>query len=242
MLTSCSEHLMPILWGHTHRVVGLAMGLLTGLSSWAGRPLTTDDAGTAERGSCQIEAWQDRQDGETVRNLGAACGVLEGVELGVEFARAHSHGEHASARGLALKWVPESWTWRDWQFGIKLAMGQDREPGTGWQSSSRSALLLASWVPNDTWAVHVNAGHAHRPLAGENARQAAVAVTWQPDPRWLLFAEVTADQHEDVGRAAGVRWWLIPDTLGLDATVQKAHRSGTGTGWGVGLGWYGLRW
>lgn len=102
--------------------------------------------------------------------------------------------------------------------------------------------MLASWIPNDTWAVHVNAGHAHRPLAGENARQAAVAVTWQPDPRWLLFAEVTADQHEDVGRAAGVRWWLIPDTLGLDATVQKAHRSGTGTGWGVGLGWYGLRW
>ncbi|NBD21579.1 hypothetical protein GTZ97_12980 [Aquabacterium fontiphilum] len=222
--------------------LGLAVALTLCQPALAGRPLTTDDAGTAEAGSCQVEAWQDRQDGETARTLGAACGLIDGLEVGMELARAEAGGEHARARGLALKWVPEAWRWHDWQFGVKLAVGQDREPGAGWKRSDQSALLLASWVPNDTWAVHVNLGHAHRPLESENARQAAVAVTWQPHPRWLVFGEMIADQHDDVGRAAGVRWWLVPEVLGVDATVQKTHRSDARTGWGIGLGWYGIRW
>lgn len=208
----------------------------------AGRPLSTDDASTAEAGTCQIEAWQDRQDSETARFLGAACGLTDRLEAGLEFARSRAGDDRAQARALAVKWVPPSWQWQDWQFGLKLGLGQSRASGAAWHSSDRSALLLASWAPHADWAVHINVGHAHRPLDNRHARQGAVAVTWQPHPRWLAFAEIAGDQHDDVSRAAGVRWWLLPDVLGLDATVQKTHRSDAHTGWGLGLGWYGLKW
>lgn len=239
-----SAHERPLL-ARTRRTLGavcLGLGLCLSQPTLAGRPLTTDDAATADAGSCQMEAWQDKHNGETARTLAAACGVADGVELGLEWARAQAGGAHADARGLALKWVPSAWQRQDWQFGVKLAVGQNHLPGGDWRSTDQSALLLASWVPNDAWALHVNVGHAHRPLEGEDARQAAVALTWQPHPRWLVFAELIADQHDDVGRGAGVRWWLIPEVVGLDATVQKTHRRDARTGWGIGFGWYGIRW
>lgn len=64
------------------QVLSLA-GLLVALSAHAGRPLMTDDAGVANRGTCQVETWAERQ-GPALRWVTApAC-------------------------GLVLKWVPEA--------------------------------------------------------------------------------------------------------------------------------------
>jgi hypothetical protein len=66
------------------RLFGALLLLILSDASRAGRPLTTDDAGVAEAGSCQIESWLEHQPGTPGPRqpqgfvLAPACGLAPG--------------------------------------------------------------------------------------------------------------------------------------------------------------------
>lgn len=93
--------------------------------AFAGRPLASDDAGTAGAGTCQLESWVEHAGSNRSLIAAPACGVAQGMELGVDYALPHPRNVLRATGGLALKWVPESWRAETragaLNFGLKLS-------------------------------------------------------------------------------------------------------------------------
>lgn len=223
--------------------------LLMSASAWAGRPLDTEDAATAEPHTCQIEVWRDHQASARSSQVAVACGVAQGLELGWGQSRAWDHGLSAnalSAQGLAIKWVPTAWRlalpdalWGgEVQAGVKAEVTRSPDEGL----SALAVQSMASWRIDADWSVHANLGVQRLSSLSSTAAQVRLAVVWAPHPRALLFAEAAASQHPQWfgGRslALGGRWWLLTDQLGLD--LKASQEAGiAATRWSLGLGWYG---
>jgi len=234
-------------WMHVSAKISMGM-LITSMAInvMAGRPLATDDAGTADAKTCQVESWIEKQASEHEWVVSPACGLVDGVELGFEYARPESINDVTAEAGLALKWVPASWqtstAWGDLNFGLKFSTGHAKPVGSGWRPVDRGALLLATLVPNEQWTVHGNLGAVYDRDNKTTGTVLNVATTYTPTDNWLVFAEVQAnDKHEVFDKnvlSSGVRYWLVPDKLGVDLTAS--HQKGALTLWTVGFGWYGL--
>lgn len=232
-------------------VLGVAVAVP---AAHAGRPLATDDAATAEPGSCQLEAWQDRARAARDTVLAPACGLPGGLELGAEGAWPRPVQDVRATAAVSLKWVPEAWRLDtplgETGFGLKFAAGLERPAAAGagraWRHAESTLLALASLQPAPTLAWHLNAGvgqaRAAAPAHDTSTWLAGVAASWTPNADWLVFAEAqTSGRREAFGGlrlATGARRWLLPERLGLDLTL--ARERGSPRTVGVGLGWYGI--
>jgi hypothetical protein len=231
-----------------HTVLVAILLSLAAASAWAGRPLATDDAGTAELGTCQLESWLERAGSDRALVIAPACGVVAGVELGADYTLPKTRDVLRGAAGVAMKWVPESWQTDTplgaMNFGIKLGAAFERPAGGNWRSSETGALALATLVPAENWVLHGNLGFAHERAGGQTAGLMNVAVTWAPQALALLFAETQANNRRAVfGNTVytgGGRWWAVKDRVGLDLTASREATSGAQTVWTLGFGWYGL--
>jgi hypothetical protein len=215
------------------------------LLAHAGRPLAVEDAGVNPVAQCQVESWLERGTATgsvTHFVLAPACGVFQGVELGLEGGWAQQSSRGDTHRALALKWVPEAAQWGPWQFGAKLTVGSQRPAGENqWGDAPTGVLAIGTWQTSEQWTVHVNLGADTPHDNGETVGHAGVAAVWTPHPSVLMFAELTGAQRESATRGAGLRYWLIPDTLGLDVTVSRTNAVRDSTSLTLGVGWYGIR-
>jgi hypothetical protein len=226
------------------RCTSVSIGLLAAtLSALAGRPLSVEDAGVNELAQCQVESWFSRTSGAgTSLVVAPACGVMPGVELGLEVDAPRHTSTTDAGRGLALKWVPEWAQYGDWKLGAKLSVGSDMPAGSGqWQSAPTSVLGIATYSLNEQWTAHVNVGLDVEHHPRDRKANAGLALVWTPHERWLVFAELTGTEQQSATRGAGARYWLIPEVLGLDATLSKANAVKDSTNWTLGLGWYGIK-
>jgi hypothetical protein len=57
----------------------------------------------------------------------------------------------------------------------------------------------------------------------------------------MVFAELNGDNRSAATQSVGMRWWLLPETLGLDVTTSRTNATSDSQTWGIGLGWYGLK-
>jgi hypothetical protein len=228
----------------------LLLVLLSTFPLWAtaGRPLATDDAGTAPAGSCQAEAWGEKAGSDRAWVLAPACGIAAGVEAGAEYRRPRPRGTVRGQGGLALKWVPADWTLEtgagELNLGLKASAGWAQLAGGHWQRSGASLLGLVSWSPGPAWTVHANLGAARDTASASSAALLNLALVWTPVERLLLVVETQRNDRRDVFGGAvnsvAARWWLLKDALGLDLSASRESRSGGPTQWTLGLGWYGI--
>ena len=230
-------------------LVALAIaGALLPVTARAGRPLASDDAGTADTGTCQIESWLERAANERAWVFAPACGIAKGIEIGADYSVPHPRDTMRASGGLALKWVPEGWRATTpagkINFGLKLNLSFEHPSAAGWRRSETGVLALATLKPNDELAVHANLGPAHRHDSGTTAALLNLAIAWTPSDRTLLFAESQANSKSAVFggtvNSTGGRWWLVKDRFALDLTASRQAGAAIGTLWTLGLGWYGL--
>jgi hypothetical protein len=223
------------------KVLIWALGAGVGAHAWAARPMTTEDADSSEAGQCQVEAWTDHDHRGQHAHLSPACGLVDGVELGAELIGGSPASAEPSSRALSLKWTPTWLTWEGWIAGIKAGAEQKKSPNTGrWGAAGASLTALASRHLSDDLTLHINLGHYHSQPATPTATLAAAGLAWTPQERWLVFAELQAQHQASALQQAGVRWWLLPDQLGLDLTAGRSNGVRNSRSWGLGLGWYGL--
>ena len=217
----------------------------------AGRPLSSDDASTADAGTCQVEAWFGRDTGNTGTRsmvLAPACGLAADLEIGADHTRFSARGTQPDEGGLALKWVPSAWrvgsAAGELNFGLKLSGAWVKAAGASWQQAQTGALVLATLQVSDSVAVHANLGLARDHALRTRGTLLNLALVWAPLEALLLFAEAQGnDRREVFGRtvySAGARWWLVKGTLGLDLGASREAGAGAGTRWRFGLGWYGI--
>lgn len=216
--------------------------LLSPHAAEAGRPLSVEDAGVNDFRNCQVEFWLDRTDNENVFFPGVACGVADGLELGVGLAAPRRTSRADQGRELALKWAPEWAQWQGWRWGAKLAKSFDRPAGeTRWQDGAINALGIASYPFGDALTLHLNGGVEFTRRPAEANATAGLALAWTPADRWIVFAEMFGAQRSGATRGAGLRYWVVPEVLGLDLTAQRTNTAGGVNTYTVGLGWYGLK-
>jgi hypothetical protein len=231
--------------------VGLGLALV--LSLWlpdkalAGRPLSSDDAATADAGSCQLEGWGEKSGSSRAWVLAPACGVAAGWEIDLDYTHPQPQDELRGEAGFAIKWVPKSWSLLtpagSVNFGLKMGLGYERPVDGGWRRSGQGLLGLATLVVNEDFALHANLG-PHQDRASKQVGTALnLALVWVPHPAGLLFAEVQAnDRRALMGptqRTVGGLWWVTPDKFGLSLTLSRPVGSNL-TQWTLGFGWYGL--
>lgn len=214
---------------------------LLGLSAHAGRPLGTEDAGTNPQAQCQVEAWLDSASDARLTHLAPACGLVDGLELGFEFVKASPKDEQPQGRSLALKWAPEWLEWQGTRFGLKLGTASEKAPDdTRWHQASLAVLAIASLPLNPQWTAHFNIGRQRDKLEGVGTTTYGTALVWTPHERWVVFGELTGNNKSASTQTIGLRWWLLPETLGLDLTSSRTNATPDNAAWGIGLGWYGL--
>lgn len=221
-------------------LLAATIGLL-GLHAHAGRPLGTEDAGTNPQAQCQVEAWVDSASDARLTHLAPACGLVDGLELGLEMVKASPKGEQSQGRSLALKWAPQWLEWQGARFGLKLGTASEKAPDdTRWRQANLAVLAIASLPIDPQWTLHLNVGRQQDKLEGVGSTTYGTALVWTPHERWLVFGELTGDNKRASTQMIGLRWWLLLETLGLDLTSSRTNATPNSAAWGIGLGWYGL--
>lgn len=214
----------------------------------AGRPLASDDAGTTDAGTCQLESWVERAGTDRALVLAPACGIAKGMELGADYTLPHPRDVLRAASGVAFKWVPEAWRIDtlvgELNFGLKLSAAFEYPAGTGWRPSERGGLILATLKPADAWTMHANLGAVRERNSGTTATQLNLALVWTPHDDAVLFAETQANNRRPVFggtvNSIGARWWLNNERLGLDLSASREAGGASTMLWTFGLGWYGI--
>ncbi|MDT8997685.1 hypothetical protein RQP53_00185 [Paucibacter sp. APW11] len=233
------------------RRLPIAAMLMLASTSHGGRPLTSDDAASAERGSCQLEVWLEQQPEFQQAVLAPACGLADGLEFGLTWARGR---ERTAAEPLsvdmaswAIKWLPVRSPWTTAAgtlvLGLKFSGDYQRLGTSGWQLQGYGVLGLATLELNQDWTLHLNAGPWRDKASRGQASLLNLALVWRPMPSSLVFVEwLGSDRPGLLGahvRSAGMRWWLHSDKLGLDLSASR-QAGVSGTSWTMGLGWYGI--
>jgi hypothetical protein len=213
-----------------------------GLNAHAGRPLATEDAGVNPQAQCQIEAWVDSADQERTAHFAPACGLVAGLELGLEWVHASPAVDIRRATAAALKWAPEWLGLGDWQFGAKLATTHERAPDEAHAHQANvHAMAIASYAISDAWTLHLNIGRERDKQAHALRTNYGTALVWTPHERWLVFGELTGHRNAAATQTVGLRWWLLQEQLGLDLTGSRTNATAASRTWGIGLGWYGIK-
>lgn len=96
----------------------------------AGRPLSTDDAGTVGHLHYQVEGWHESTDTQHSTVLAPAVGLGE-VEVGFEFGKTRApEGLRIRDQALALKWAPEA-----------LSVGPMRFAAKAWHAQGNRTVM-----------------------------------------------------------------------------------------------------
>jgi hypothetical protein len=208
--------------------------------SFAGRPLTTEDAAVLEDKACQLETWVDRARDATAAWLVPACNFGLGIEWQAGFAREWSEGSsrlpeaYAQAKGL-FRDVSERSPWSaGWVVGV--VRRPQNEAHRGWENPY--ALLPVSWSAGD-FNFHVQPGWARDREANRDVTLWGVAVEHATKPLDLV-AEVFGQNSEKPFARVGLRYTPIPEYLDIDFSyVARIGGTRDARVVSIGFAWYG---
>jgi hypothetical protein len=228
-------------------LLALGLTLLSPLAAHAGRPLSTDNAGTAPAGGCEVESWLEQQSGQRAWIVTPACGLVEGLQVSASVVLPHPRDPVRAGAGLAVKWAPASarvdTPAGDLALGLAAGTDFERQASAGWRRSSTALWGLASLNAAPSWSLDLNVGVVRDAAARTQATHGNLALSWTPDAHWLAFGETLVNSRRDVfgGRvtAIGARRWLVPERFGIDLTTSRESGASANV-WTVGFGWYGL--
>lgn len=208
----------------------------------AARPMAVDDTGVNDPGTCQVEVWQEHEAGDRHLHVAPTCGVWPGLEINLETIHSRPSSEHAQGAFAGFRWAPSAWQFEHWSLALRGGWLKEKAPAGGaWSSVDWSLGLMAARSLNDSVTLLLNLGHTHQLESSRPLTTHGLGLLWTPNERWNLFVEALGEGRERPVLGMGARWWPWPGTLGLDATLTRPTTPGGRTIWGLGLGWYGIK-
>jgi hypothetical protein len=199
-------------------VIALAC-TLTPRPMHAARPMITDDARIVDVKSCQVESWQRRNQGSLEYWALPGCNFTGNLEITFGGARtSDAAGTRATDVVLQGKTLFKTLETNGW--GTGLAIGAVRHPN----APGRSIGEFYAYIPtsfsmrNDSLIIHTNVGllhnnntHGTRVTAGLGGEISLAENTW-------LIAESFKQKEGRPFFQAGVRHWILPNRVQIDAT------------------------
>jgi two-component system sensor histidine kinase TctE len=200
----------------------------------AARPMITDDARMVDAKACQVESWARRGRDATEYWALPACNPLGSFELTIGGAATHEEGttrftqQQLQVKTLFRPYEPGGW-------GIGLSVGAirhaRREVAGGWPGDRYFYVPFSIAAGSDDWVVHANLGAVHR------RDEQRTVLTWgfgneiRMTPRAYFIPEVFRSESGRPFYQAGVRYWVVPDRLQMDATFGNRLGSSTREHW-----------
>ena len=215
----------------------LILGLLLALpaAAHAARPFVTDDARTVDRGGYQIETFVKRQGryGETEFGFQPAANPW-GVELmlGGNWIKSGQSGDSRALIGQAKILLR---TLETNGHGLALGLGFVRQTPFGAESETNPYFngIFSKSFADDRVVLHANLGGIRDNVAKISRGTWGVgAEVLLAAPRWYGIVETYGQRGEKPTLHGGIRFWIVPNRLQLDATVgmqdaEPARRFGT---------------
>lgn len=204
------------------RALLLAAGALLSTTTWAGRPLATDDATILDPGDCQVEAWH--QHGGGLRESWAMPACRVGAW---ELAAGKGQSRNAA---LQAKTVLRGLQTNGWGLGLAIAT----QHGMTRQHTVNVPLTVS--FAGDALLLHLNAGWM-RPRGAPSRATWSIGGEYAFAPRWSASLESYGSHHRPPTRQAGLRYALVEGRLDLDASVAKTpgapHQLALGMTWAL---------
>jgi hypothetical protein len=195
-------------------LLALTLGLLNP-SAQAGRPLAVDDANVNDKGAGHVEVWVARDsDKINTWNVAPAFAPVEGVEIGVSYAKARKSG--TAEQAIQAKWrITPS---QDNGCNVASTLGTVHEKGVG-----NSPYLVGILTCNAAvGAIHVNVTR-HNPKEEKSFNSWGVAFE-RPMGSITPHIEVFGDEGQKSTLQFGAKT-EVAQGLQLDATVARDRQN-----------------
>ncbi len=201
----------------------------------AARPMVTDDARLTDAGACQLETWLRFNRSSTEYWALPACNPGGNLEITVGGAFADSRGLHHADTVVQFKTLFKPLETDGWGYG--LAVGRARHIGAGVDDTSNLQryvyLPISRSLFGDRLVIHTNIG-ATEPSGGERLRGIG-GIGGELDitgaGRTWLMGEVFDQQAGRPFFQVGLRRWLVPGHVQLDATYGDRLDDGSAARW-----------
>lgn len=212
----------------------LSAALLAANAAHAARPMITDDARIVDAKACQLESWIKQNPDSTETWVLPACNFTGNLELTLGGAITHEAGRtrtsDVAVQGKTLFKTMDTNSW-----GTGLAAGMVRHP----EADTRDwyAYVPTSFsFHDDAVVVHGNVGWLRDGEARRNRLTWGLGTEAQLAERTWLIAEIFGQNQGKPFHQFGLRHWLVPDRVQLDATYGNRNGGGSGERWfSIGL-------
>ncbi|MCL2011676.1 MAG: hypothetical protein FWG75_02655 [Cystobacterineae bacterium] len=215
-------------WGPWPSLCGVVFcvgALLGGHSARAARPMITDDARTVDAKACQVETWLQNDFGSTEYWALPACNFSGTLELTLGGALNKESAKKTQVANIVLqgKTLFKALEPNGWSVG--MAFGYMRRPLI---HTSRNLFgNLYAYIPasfaffEERLVMHLNLGWLYETLAeqrGQHRMSWGMGSETQLSERSWLIAEIFGQNKGRPFYQVGLRLWLVPEHVQLDAT------------------------
>jgi hypothetical protein len=226
----------PSVMPRLHRI--LALALLAPAAAHPARPMITDDARTVDAKACQVEAWSRTNRGS--RELWAlpACNFTGKLELTLGGAVTREGGG-SSTSDVILQGKTLFRPLETNGYGLGLAVGYGAHPA---DHDNRPLGDPYFYVPasfsfaGDRVVLHLNGGARHVRSDHQTRATWGIGSEILVAPRAFLIAETFGESRGNASYQAGLRIWLVPNRVQIDATYGNQYGNKPDARWfSVGL-------
>ena len=215
-------------------LLALGMGLATQVQ--AARPLNTDDARIVDANACQVESWVRRNEGSTEYWALPGCNFTGNLELTAGGARTNdATGSPISRTVLQGKTIFKPLEKNGW--GLGLAVGTVRRVQGNTTSRDVYAYVPTSFsFADDRWIVHTNVGWLREQATRRDLATWGVGLERELTPTTWLIAETFGQSRDRPQFQFGLRQWIVPGHVQIDATYGNRAGGGASERWfSIGL-------
>ena len=222
-------------------VRALVLSFVCAASAEAARPMITDDARIVDDKSCQIESWTKRGRDASEAWVLPACNFTGNLELAAGAVHTRD-GAGKGATDLALqgKTLFRPLAPNDW--GVGLVAGVVHHPradagGRDWYAYVPASVSFR----DDRFVLHGNLGWLREQEVGAHRLTWGVGSETQLGGGSWLIAEAFGQNRGRASYQAGLRHWIVPGRMQVDATVGDRFGGDDRERWfSIGLRWLSL--
>lgn len=207
---------------------GAALLALAGAPAHAARPMNTDDARIVDPKACQVESWMRKNRDSTEFWAQPACNPTGNLEITA--GGGHARGDDVGSQN---SWVLQGKTLfkpletNGWGWG--LAAGTVRHAGPPNGRDWYTYMPVSRSLFDDRLNLHLNVGWLHDGQLKRNFMTWGIGSETQISERAWLIAETFGQNEGRPLYQAGIRYWIVPNRVQVDATY--GNRLGGGERW-----------
>ncbi len=225
---------MPIALRH-YAILGLLLGLAPPCAL-AARPFVTDDARIVDPGGCQIEMFIKRQSKFGEREAWFLPGCNPGGNLELTFGGLNIQND---ADGRASSLIAQGKTLlrplRTDDYGVALSVGAARPRPFAAGAASRWSpflnLISSVSLRHDAIVIHANAGALDDRNTGVTRPTWGLGAEILVAPRLYAIAESYGQKGDAASRQLGLRFWIVPERVQVDATLGSQRGGPPARNW-----------